>query len=96
MAVNIAIVLSFSFVPLVDWAAHLGGLIGGMAMGGALFSAHLPAGNKRVALRRVVPLLLLVAMLVLLLVTLLALDPDPELGDLCEVVRRSEPSHTCW
>mmetsp|Transcript_22308 Transcript_22308/g.71821 ORF Transcript_22308/g.71821 Transcript_22308/m.71821 type:complete len:395 (+) Transcript_22308:32-1216(+) len=96
MAVNIAIVLSFSFVPLVDWAAHLGGLLGGMVMGGALFSAHLPQGRRRTTLRRILPALLAVSLVVLLFVTLFALDPNPELGDLCAVVRRSDPSHVCW
>ncbi|KAG5182720.1 hypothetical protein JKP88DRAFT_318034 [Tribonema minus] len=36
-SVNIAVTLGFSFVPYIDWAAHVGGLVGGLLVGSALF-----------------------------------------------------------
>jgi membrane associated rhomboid family serine protease len=35
---SVIIVMAFSFIPFVDWAAHLGGLIAGFVIGLALFS----------------------------------------------------------
>jgi len=31
--VNIGVIISFSFTPLIDWAAHLCGLLGGVLLG---------------------------------------------------------------
>jgi hypothetical protein len=36
----IIIVMLFSFVPYVDWAAHVGGLLSGMAIGLTIFSCY--------------------------------------------------------
>ena len=38
---NIVITLSFSTVPYVDWAAHMGGLLGGMLVSAVIFAPHL-------------------------------------------------------
>lgn len=38
---SVTIVMLFSFIPFVDWAAHLGGLIGGFCIGMILFSINL-------------------------------------------------------
>jgi membrane associated rhomboid family serine protease len=35
--INIGIIMAFSFTPLIDWAAHLFGLIGGVLIAGAIF-----------------------------------------------------------
>mmetsp|Transcript_1714 Transcript_1714/g.2258 ORF Transcript_1714/g.2258 Transcript_1714/m.2258 type:complete len:367 (-) Transcript_1714:259-1359(-) len=35
---SVILILAFSFIPYVDWAAHVGGLIGGFAVGLLLFS----------------------------------------------------------
>jgi hypothetical protein len=35
---GVVIVMAFSFIPFVDWAAHLGGLLAGMAVGLTVFS----------------------------------------------------------
>jgi membrane associated rhomboid family serine protease len=38
---SVIVVLLFSFVPYVDWAAHVGGLLAGLAMGFMIFSLEL-------------------------------------------------------
>jgi len=38
---SVTVVMLFSFIPYVDWAAHLGGLIGGFCIGLIMFSADL-------------------------------------------------------
>ncbi|KAL7573189.1 hypothetical protein ACA910_018848 [Epithemia clementina (nom. ined.)] len=38
---SVIVVLAFSFIPYVDWAAHLGGLLGGIVVGLALFAFEL-------------------------------------------------------
>lgn len=38
---SVLVVMAFSFIPYVDWAAHLGGLLGGIVMGLALFAFEL-------------------------------------------------------
>lgn len=37
---SVILILAFSFIPYVDWAAHVGGLIGGFAVGMLLFSCR--------------------------------------------------------
>jgi len=38
---GVLLVLVFSFIPFVDWAAHLGGMLTGMAVGLILFSCDI-------------------------------------------------------
>lgn len=38
---SVIVVLAFSFIPYVDWAAHLGGLLSGFFVGFMTFSFHL-------------------------------------------------------
>lgn len=38
---SVIVVLAFSFMPYVDWAAHLGGLLAGMFVGFVTFSIHM-------------------------------------------------------
>lgn len=38
---SVVVVLAFSFMPYVDWAAHLGGLLAGMFVGFMCFSIHM-------------------------------------------------------
>lgn len=47
LGLNIAITFALSIVPMVDWAAHVGGCIGGMIIGGHLFSADVMGACSR-------------------------------------------------
>mmetsp|Transcript_13203 Transcript_13203/g.28991 ORF Transcript_13203/g.28991 Transcript_13203/m.28991 type:complete len:381 (+) Transcript_13203:268-1410(+) len=38
---SVVLVMAFSFIPYVDWAAHLGGLIGGLVVGCFVFALEL-------------------------------------------------------
>ncbi|CAB9517419.1 RHOMBOID-like [Seminavis robusta] len=38
---SVLVVLAFSFIPYVDWAAHLGGLMAGLFVGFMCFSIHM-------------------------------------------------------
>ena len=38
---SVVVVLAFSFIPYVDWAAHLGGLLGGIVVGIGVFALDL-------------------------------------------------------
>lgn len=38
---SVTVVMLFSFIPYVDWAAHLGGVVAGFCVGMILFSANL-------------------------------------------------------
>lgn len=38
---SVTVVMAFSFIPYVDWAAHLGGLVAGFCVGMIIFSANL-------------------------------------------------------
>ena len=54
--VNIGVIVSFSFTPLIDWAAHLAGLVGGILLGTVASARRL--GGERQA-RLAVPALVL-------------------------------------
>jgi hypothetical protein len=40
-----------SFVPNIDWAAHVGGLVGGLLAGGWAFGGALKSRRKRLLVR---------------------------------------------
>ena len=44
---SVVLILAFSFIPYVDWAAHVGGLIGGFAVGLLLFSCKVKTWRWR-------------------------------------------------
>jgi membrane associated rhomboid family serine protease len=44
---NIAIVSIFSFIPLVDWSGHIGGILSRCTMGIFLFSKPIQSQNLR-------------------------------------------------
>lgn len=45
---SVILILAFSFIPYVDWAAHVGGLVGGFAVGMLLFSCRVKTMRWRI------------------------------------------------
>ena len=45
---SVILILAFSFIPYVDWAAHVGGLVGGFAVGMMLFSCRVKTWRWRI------------------------------------------------
>jgi membrane associated rhomboid family serine protease len=45
---GVVIVMLFSFIPFVDWAAHLGGMLAGIAVGLMIFACHIRSRIWRV------------------------------------------------
>jgi len=46
---SVIVVLAFSFIPYVDWAAHLGGLLSGLAVGIFIFACEIESVIWRLA-----------------------------------------------
>lgn len=92
--INIIVVLAMSVVPMVDWAAHAGGLLGGLLTGALLFASGL-AAERRAQVRIAAASVTAGFALVFSLWALLIAEPDPGLGDLCTAVRESYPQHNC-
>ena len=78
---NIGVVMAFSLTPLIDWAAHTFGLIGGLLGGGALFAWR--QGRTRLAATCAVVFVSTFVVGVVLLFTPGVVLFPPELLDLC-------------
>lgn len=93
--INIAVVVAMSFLPFVDWGAHIGGLVGGAIASAAIFADRLSAAEARSRLRWTAVAAYGVLLLTLLALALAADDPPEGLGNLCEEVKASYPDHEC-
>jgi membrane associated rhomboid family serine protease len=49
--VNVMVIMGFSLVPMIDWAAHLGGLIAGGLIGCAIFGVNIENERQRKMVR---------------------------------------------
>jgi len=84
IGINVAITLSFSMVPYVDWAAHLGGFIGGALLGGALFGGSVePAWQGKLG-QCICLVVLLVSLGVGIWILYDVLEPNEELLHVCK------------
>jgi len=96
---SIFVVALFSFVPFVDWGAHLGGMLAGWCIGMTLFSLHI-----KTPLFRLIWFLIGMSMLILYFTLLYAkvfgtfkggLQPTHDLADVCKYYQQSFPDYVC-
>jgi len=92
---SVVIVALFSFIPFVDWAAHLGGLISGITIGLVLFSAMIQSYFFSF-LWFILGLALSIAYVTVLVVMLFEdIEPSEELRDVCEYYQQYFEDYEC-
>jgi membrane associated rhomboid family serine protease len=87
VVLNILITLSFSTVPYIDWAAHLGGLLGGMMIGGIIFGGEFKSARWRMSVRFGSAFLLSAYFVTAFVIVADVIKPPRELLHLCKLVR---------
>jgi len=92
--VNCLVVLGFSFTPMIDWAAHLGGMVVGALVGGMLWGRDLP-GEKGRRIWRLGAWGLGLYVLICCSAIILFVRPNEGLLEICASVKRSLPKHVC-
>lgn len=92
---SVTLVGLFSFIPYVDWAAHLGGLVAGMLVGLVLFSSSIKSPCC-VVFWFVVGMALTVAAFVASLVYMYnEVEPADELRDVCGYYKQFFEDYEC-
>jgi len=92
----VTLVMAFSFIPFVDWAAHLGGLISGLLTGFAVFSCSMEMIVSRVlfcAFGIVITVVTFVWALAYMYSG--AVDPAEELRDVCGYYQQFFDDYEC-
>lgn len=91
---QISVILGMSFVPYIDWAAHVGGLIGGIFAGLWMFGGRCERPLKRFMVRYGGLLAFVACTAGGLAYLFLVTQPPKELLAFCsEVVKPSFPSY---
>ena len=94
---SVIVVLLFSFIPYVDWAAHLGGLLAGFCVGMIVFAVDL----KKAKCSKVFWLLVGVAITVIYFVVVFQrmysgeIESAEELRDVCGYYRENFEDYEC-
>lgn len=92
---SVTLVGLFSFIPYVDWAAHLGGLVAGMTVGLVTFSFSIES-KMFVALWFIVGVgSTVVAFVVALTYMYNEVEPADELRDVCEYYKQYFDDYEC-
>jgi membrane associated rhomboid family serine protease len=81
---SVIVIMAFSFIPMVDWSAHLGGLVTGILVGASIFACQV----ESVCWRALLSLAGLAATAVAFVLGFAymysgAVQPMPELADVC-------------
>ena len=86
---NIVVTLSFSTVPYVDWAAHTGGLLGGMLLSALIFSESIKTPTTRLGIRIFASFALVAYLVISFVVVATVLEPDEDLLRVCKHFRNA-------
>jgi len=92
----VTLVMAFSFIPYVDWAAHLGGLIAGLLVGFAVFSCSMEMVGSRI-LFCIAGLAITVVCFVWSLAYMYSgvIEPAEELRDVCGYYKQFFDDYEC-
>mmetsp|Transcript_39142 Transcript_39142/g.81866 ORF Transcript_39142/g.81866 Transcript_39142/m.81866 type:complete len:336 (+) Transcript_39142:171-1178(+) len=94
---SVTVVMLFSFIPYVDWAAHLGGLVAGFCAGMIIFAADL----KKAMVSKLFWLLVGVAITIAYFAVVFdmmysgEIDPAEELRDVCGYYKENFEDYEC-
>jgi membrane associated rhomboid family serine protease len=91
----IVIVMALSFIPFVDWAAHLGGLLAGMAVGLTVFSLSMRSIVSRIVWFLVGLSLTVVGFAVSLKYMYTQVEPAEQLRDICGYYQQFYEDYEC-
>lgn len=93
---SVIVIMLFSFIPYVDWAAHLGGLAAGIIVGIFIFACEIESIVWRV-LWSLVGMAITVVSFTMALDYLYsgAIEPLDELRDVCEYYSRNIEGYEC-
>jgi hypothetical protein len=86
---NIVVTLSFSTVPYVDWAAHTGGLVGGMLLSSLIFSEDIKTPRIKLGVRVFASTALAAYLVAGFVIVATVLEPDKDLLHVCEHFRKA-------
>lgn len=92
---SVALVGLFSFIPYVDWAAHLGGLLAGQTTGLILFSTKIRSLCWATIWSIVGLVLICVGFIVAITFMLSSIEPAEELRDVCEYYKHYFDDYEC-
>ena len=92
---SVTVVGLFSFVPYVDWAAHLGGLIAGQTVGLMIFSLKIRTACWRIIWCLVGLAITIFAFAVALFCMFNFVQAEPDLRDVCDYYKRSFEGYEC-
>lgn len=92
---SVIVVGLFSFIPYVDWAAHLGGLVAGQTIGMVLFSAKIRTCCWKIIWCIVGLVMTITCFAAALFYLLNFVEPEPDLRDVCEYYKRFFEGYEC-
>lgn len=92
---SLAIVGLFSFIPYVDWAAHLGGLLAGQTVGLIIFSARIRSWCWKTVWSMAGIALTIIGFFVAIGYMLSVVEPAEELRDVCGYYKQYFDDYEC-
>lgn len=94
---SVIVVMLFSFIPYVDWAAHLGGLLAGFCVGMILFARDLQKARCSKLFWLLVGIAITVAYFTVVFQRMYSGDIDPadELRDVCNYYKEHFEEYEC-